>query len=135
MQTYFRVRKDKKVAVILIMAGTTDGVGVGFDSVGGDVGSGDGLVGNIGENEDGLVNDGGFCEGKFWDLSLTWETEDPDFTPCFHQTVTNIFNTMCLNEQGKCRNDNDFDFDLYVQALTYAPLAVLLLLLPVQVFR
>lgn len=46
---------------------------------------------------------GGFCAGPFWDLGLTWETEDPDFTPCFHETV-----------------------------LTMVPVAVLLLLLPVQ---
>ena len=79
------------------MAGTTDGGGVSLrdlGTVGGDVGSGDGLVDNIGDTGDGLVDEGGFCEGKFWDLSLTWETEDPDFTPCFHQTVT-----KCLNEQ------------------------------------
>lgn len=39
------------------------------------------------------VDDSGgfFCEGNFWDLSLTWETEDPDFTPCFHQTVTQLW--------------------------------------------
>merc|ERR1719239_209344 len=63
-------------------------------------------VGDLGGEmvDEGAVADvGGFCEGKFWDLSLTWETDDPDFTACFHQT-----------------------------ALTYAPLAVLLLLLPVQ---
>ena len=87
------------------MAGTTDevgvGVGGGLDTVGGDVGSGDGLVGDIGDIGDGLVNDGGFCEGKFWDLSLTWETEDPDFTPCFHQTVT-----KCLNGRQNFRTDN-----------------------------
>ncbi len=22
-----------------------------------------------------------------WDPSLTWDTENPDFTPCFHATV------------------------------------------------
>ena len=35
--------------------------------------------------------EGGFCDGKFWDLSLTWNTEDPDFTPCFHQTVRDAY--------------------------------------------
>ena len=28
-----------------------------------------------------------FCNGKFWDLSVTWNTDDPDFTPCFENTV------------------------------------------------
>ena len=28
-----------------------------------------------------------FCGGKFWDLAVTWNTEDPDFTPCFENTV------------------------------------------------
>ncbi len=28
-----------------------------------------------------------FCAGPIWDTNLTWNTEDPDFTPCFHKTV------------------------------------------------
>ena len=48
--------------------------------------------------------DGGFCDGPFWDLDVTWRTDDPDFTPCFHETV-----------------------------LTYIPPLVLFLLLPFQV--
>ncbi|XP_037822339.1 multidrug resistance-associated protein 1 isoform X12 [Lucilia sericata] len=28
-----------------------------------------------------------FCGSKFWDSAETWNTEDPDFTPCFEQTV------------------------------------------------
>ena len=28
-----------------------------------------------------------FCGGEFWNLNLTWNTENPDFTPCFHKTV------------------------------------------------
>jgi len=28
-----------------------------------------------------------FCGGVFWDLNVTWYTEDPDFTPCFQKTV------------------------------------------------
>ncbi|XP_062546109.1 multidrug resistance-associated protein 1 isoform X12 [Armigeres subalbatus] len=28
-----------------------------------------------------------FCGSRFWDLNLTWHTEDPDLTPCFQQTV------------------------------------------------
>ena len=27
------------------------------------------------------------CEDPLWDLSLTWNTPNPDFTPCFHQTA------------------------------------------------
>ena len=45
-----------------------------------------------------------FCSTPLWDINLTWNTEDPDFTRCFHQSV-----------------------------LTYAPLAVLLLGAPFQV--
>ena len=29
----------------------------------------------------------GFCGGPLWDLSVTWNTNDPDFTKCFHNTV------------------------------------------------
>ncbi|XP_067009700.2 multidrug resistance-associated protein 1 isoform X3 [Anabrus simplex] len=28
-----------------------------------------------------------FCGSKFWDLQVTWYTEDPDLTPCFQKTV------------------------------------------------
>ena len=28
-----------------------------------------------------------FCYSEFWNLNLTWNTPDPDFTPCFHKTV------------------------------------------------
>ena len=28
-----------------------------------------------------------YCAGPFWDSNLTWNTSDPDFTPCFHKTV------------------------------------------------
>ncbi|KAI8125135.1 Multidrug resistance-associated protein 1 [Lucilia cuprina] len=28
-----------------------------------------------------------FCGSKFWDSNETWYTVDPDFTPCFEQTV------------------------------------------------
>ena len=45
-----------------------------------------------------------FCASDLWDLQLSWYTTNPDFTPCFHQSV-----------------------------LTYIPTAVLLLALPFQV--
>ena len=28
-----------------------------------------------------------FCKGDFWDLSLTWNTNDPDLTECFRDTI------------------------------------------------
>ena len=46
----------------------------------------------------------GFCHTKLWDLNVTWNTDVPDFTPCFHQTV-----------------------------LTYIPAISVLILLPFQV--
>jgi ATP-binding cassette subfamily C (CFTR/MRP) protein 1 len=33
------------------------------------------------------MNDSSFCGGDLWDLDVTWNTDDPDFTPCFHKTV------------------------------------------------
>ena len=47
-----------------------------------------------------------FCFTPLWDINLTWNTEDPDFTRCFHQSV-----------------------------LTYVPLAVLFLGAPFQVSK
>jgi hypothetical protein len=29
----------------------------------------------------------GFCRGEFWNRTTIWDTEDPDFTPCFQHTV------------------------------------------------
>ena len=68
---------EKARKKVVAMTGTTEAVGV---SMGGE---------GVG-NDSGFSSQGGFCEGKFWDLSLTWETEDPDFTACFHQTVTDF---------------------------------------------
>ncbi len=28
-----------------------------------------------------------FCTSPLWDVNLTWYNENPDFTPCFHDTV------------------------------------------------
>ena len=28
-----------------------------------------------------------FCNGPFWDLSLTWDTDDPDLPQCFRDTI------------------------------------------------
>ena len=55
-------------------------------------------------SQDSTEDEAKFCATPLWDLDLTWNTEDPDFTRCFHQTV-----------------------------LTYIPLAVLLIGSPVQV--
>jgi hypothetical protein len=29
----------------------------------------------------------GLCAGPLWNTSLTWDTDSPDFTACFHKTV------------------------------------------------
>ena len=34
--------------------------------------------------------DSGFCSGPLWDEAISWETENPDFTTCFHQVLTVI---------------------------------------------
>jgi len=28
-----------------------------------------------------------FCGGAFWNTTLTWDSEHPDFTKCFHKTI------------------------------------------------
>ncbi|KAI1286762.1 Multidrug resistance-associated protein 1 [Halotydeus destructor] len=48
----------------------------------------------------------GFCKSEFWDYNVTWYTESPDFTPCFHDT-----------------------------ALVWAPCAFLWLLSPFEIYR
>ena len=59
----------------------------------------------------GVVDEGGFCEGKFWDLSLTWQTDDPDFTACFHQTVRD-FCTQYMNGQKKLDDSINLVFSI-----------------------
>ena len=39
---------------------------------------------------------GWFCQDELWDLSLTWYTEQPDFTKCFHATVLVYVPCGCL---------------------------------------
>ena len=46
-----------------------------------------------------------FCDDALWDLNITWYTDTPDFTTCFHQTI-----------------------------LTYVPAAFLLLLSPISIY-
>ncbi|XP_046682849.1 multidrug resistance-associated protein 1-like isoform X3 [Homalodisca vitripennis] len=33
------------------------------------------------------TNESRFCDSRFWDLEQTWNTPDPQFSPCFEQTV------------------------------------------------
>ncbi|KAI1286896.1 ATP-binding cassette sub-family C member 3 [Halotydeus destructor] len=47
-----------------------------------------------------------FCRTEFWDDNVTWYSESPDFTPCFHET-----------------------------ALVWAPCAFLWLLSPIEIYR
>lgn len=41
-----------------------------------------------------------FCSTPLWNDSVTWNTNNPDFTPCFHQTVLvwipSIFLWICF---------------------------------------
>ena len=53
-----------------------------------------------------ISNERPFCATPLWDMNLTWYTDsNPDFTPCFHKTV-----------------------------LQYIPFAILVLILPYQVY-
>ena len=38
------------------------------------------------DNQTNIINNN-FCESVLWDPYLTWYTDNPDFTTCFHQTV------------------------------------------------
>ncbi|XP_076439591.1 multidrug resistance-associated protein 1-like [Babylonia areolata] len=52
-----------------------------------------------------VTDEGEFCGTPLWDLQVTWNTTDPDFTPCFQKTV-----------------------------LTWTPIAFLLLLTPFKLY-
>ena len=34
-----------------------------------------------------MTEESNFCQDPLWDSNLTWYTDNPDFTTCFHQTV------------------------------------------------
>ena len=44
--------------------------------------------------------DSGFCGGPLWDWAITWETENPDFTICYHQVmeVVLIYRLHCHDD-------------------------------------
>lgn len=37
-----------------------------------------------------------FCGSQFWNADITWNTDSPDFTPCFHKTVLAWSPTLIL---------------------------------------
>ena len=37
-----------------------------------------------------------FCQTELWNWNLTWYSESPDFTPCFHKTVLVYFPCLVL---------------------------------------
>ncbi|XP_057660508.1 multidrug resistance-associated protein 1 isoform X6 [Diorhabda carinulata] len=37
--------------------------------------------------EEPFANLNRFCGSRFWDQNLTWNTKDPEFTPCFEKTI------------------------------------------------
>ena len=50
-----------------------------------------------------------FCSSPLWDVNLTWYNDNPDFTPCFHDTVLVYAPAVLLwltaaVEVAKCRN-------------------------------
>ena len=42
---------------------------------------------NISSEVPPINEQGQFCNDPLWDLNLTWYTDQPDFTKCFHSTV------------------------------------------------
>ena len=47
---------------------------------------------NVSQNSDmsdisNSLMEEGFCQDPLWDSQVTWFTDNPDFTTCFHQTV------------------------------------------------
>ena len=53
-----------------------------------------------------------FCSSPLWDVNLTWYNDNPDFTPCFHDTVLVYVPAALLwllagVEVAKCRNSRD----------------------------
>ena len=53
-----------------------------------------------------------FCGGEFWNDNITWNTDNPDFTPCFHKTILSwtpslIFLVFVINESRKYRKSSN----------------------------
>lgn len=77
-----------------------------------------------------------FCGGKFWDENVTWYTEWPDFTPCFHKTILQwtpslIFIVFGLNEGRKYPKSLNREIPWNFLNLAKVLLTTLLLLLSI----
>ena len=80
-----------------------------------------------------------FCGTKFWDNDVTWYTQEPDFTPCFHKTViswtpTLIFLIFALEEGRKYRKSQNRKIPWTFLNLLKVCLTVLLIVLSVVEF-
>ena len=77
-----------------------------------------------------------FCEDPLWDLNLTWLTDNPDFTTCFHQTVLVYLPAVLLllltpYQIWICKISKDRLIPLKVPFLLKIGFNVILMLLPI----
>ena len=80
-----------------------------------------------------------FCGGQFWNLSLTWDTDNPDFTPCFHKTVlawipTSILALFSFNEYRIIKASDNRTISFNILNLTKLLFTCLLIVLTIVEF-
>ncbi len=77
-----------------------------------------------------------FCGSKFWDENVTWNTNDPDFTPCFHKTVlawapTVILAFFTFNDVNQFKKSDNRDIPWNFLTLSKTLITGLLILLSI----
>ena len=80
-----------------------------------------------------------FCGGQFWNLTQTWDTDNPDFTPCFHKTVlawipTSILALFSFNEYRIIKASDNRTIPLNILNLSKLLFTCLLIVLTIVEF-
>ena len=79
---------------------------------------------------------GGFCDDPLWDISVTWNTDNPDLTTCFHQTVLVYVPAIVLFlfapiQLSLARRSHDRNVPWSILNILRMGFTVLLILLPI----
>ncbi len=80
-------------------------------------------------------SDNSFCDDPLWDVDKIWNTDSPDFTTCFHQTVLlyvpagllYLFSPLSI---WSCYKSKDREIPWTITNVTRITLNLLLIILP-----
>ena len=75
-----------------------------------------------------------FCGTEFWNTNKTWNSDNPDFTICFHKTIlawipSIILAIFSIGEFKLCKSDPNSSISWNIYNVTKVLLTVLLMVL------